>query len=68
MTKGRAIQVVDDLNLRRVRQATKISSDLEYKGLKNKQQERTPAALNFVPQQQQGESDLSSYSAPQTSF
>ncbi|CAK8691811.1 unnamed protein product [Clavelina lepadiformis] len=53
MTKGRAIQVVDDFNLRRVRQATKISSDLEYKGLKNKQQERTPAALNFVPQQQQ---------------
>ncbi|CAK8670997.1 unnamed protein product [Clavelina lepadiformis] len=42
MTKGRAIQVVDDLNLRRVRQATRISSDLEYKGLKNKQPERTP--------------------------
>ncbi|CAK8670998.1 unnamed protein product [Clavelina lepadiformis] len=42
MTKGRAIKVVDEFYLRRVRQATRISSDLEYKGLKNKQQERTP--------------------------
>ncbi|CAK8680714.1 unnamed protein product [Clavelina lepadiformis] len=42
MKKGRAIQVVDDLNLKRVQPATRISSDLEYKRLKSKQQERTP--------------------------
>merc|ERR1711990_152048 len=64
--RGRAIQVVDDLNTRRARKATEIASDLSYKGIKGKtdEMEIKRAALenqakqekirSFGPQQAKG--------------
>jgi hypothetical protein len=41
--KGRAIQVVDDLNTRRAKKATEIASDLSYKGIRGKVDEMEQA-------------------------
>ena len=48
--RGRAIQVVDDLNTRRAKKATEIASDLAYKGIRGKVDEME-AARNILENQ-----------------
>nr|CAB3264277.1 nebulin [Phallusia mammillata] len=48
--RGKVTPVVDDVNMRRVKQATLISSDLAYKGAKGKVQEMEMMRSNAIQQ------------------
>jgi len=59
--KGKATCVLDDPTLRRVKQATLISSDLAYKGAKGRNDEMERMRMNISQDYGRGDARLTSF-------